>query len=539
MNIYSQILFLTAGIDFILATIFFISSQKQKSNSFFSFFVVFAGLWALWIGLFLNEVDITKSLPIANAYYLSAAGIGVSFLLFAKNFLSKKTSLLQDFIFLLPFLLLMIAMFVNQNTILNQVYETASGKNVTFNNNNYILFGVFFLLYISHAYYLLIKKMNVASNVLERRQTLLIIYSTIVGFICSSFSNLILPWFGVYSLIWIGPLFGLSMVAVILYAITKHQLFNIKTVATEIFIFILWIAVFIQILLEDNTQKQLQSGALLVFLIFFGVLLIKSVIKEVRQRELLQVLKDALQKSNTDLEDANEQLKGLDKLKTEFLSLASHQLRSPLTAIKGYSSMLIEDSFGKIDEHQKEAVKRIYTSAQGLVSIVEDLLDVTKIEQGGMKYQFLETDIKKLVTDLYNEMLIPAQNKGLKFSLNIDEKENYIMSVDSTKLKQVFLNLVDNSIKYTKEGYVKIMLSKTNNSLHFVVQDSGLGVTAETKKRLFQKFSRGEAGKTNTGGSGLGLYIAQKIVGAHKGTITIESEGEGKGAAFIVEIPYI
>ena len=83
----------------------------------------------------------------------------------------------------------------------------------------------------------------------------------------------------------------------------------------------------------------------------------------------------------------------------------------------------------------------------------------------------------------------------------------------------------------------EIILSKKNNNLHFVVQDSGLGVTAETKKRLFQKFSRGEAGKTNTGGSGLGLYIAQKIVEAHKGTISIESEGEGKGASFIVEIP--
>jgi len=199
--------------------------------------------------------------------------------------------------------------------------------------------------------------------------------------------------------------------------------------------------------------------------------------------------------------------------------------------------MLIEDSFGKIDDSQREAIKRIYTSAQGLANIVEDLLNVTKIEQGGMKFQFVETDVKKLVTDLYNEMLIPAQNKKLILTFDAKDTDAYMMIVDPTKLKQVFLNLVDNSIKYTKEGFVKILLFKKEQTLHFVVEDSGLGVTAETKKRLFQKFSRGEAGKTNTGGSGLGLYLAQKIVEAHKGTITVESEGEGKGASFIVQLP--
>lgn len=538
MDIYTKILFFVSAINVILAVLFFISSRKQKSNVVFAFFIIFIALWSFSIGLFLDTEDFSWATTLANVYYISGGMIGTLFLLFSYLFLENKNlTKLKIFFISLPMLIYIALFLYNKNLFIVQMYVDEFGKNVVLNKTPYIIFLIYFAVYILVAYSMFLRKYFKSKSLLERRQIKLIVISTIIGFFFSYLFNLYFPLIGKYHLIWIGPLFGLLMAGTIFYAITKHQLFNIKTVATEIFIFILWIAVFIQILIEDDTQKQIQSGALLVFLIFFGVLLIKSVIKEVQQRELLQSLKDALQKSNTELEDANEQLKGLDQLKTEFLSLASHQLRSPLTAIKGYSSMLIENSFGKIDEHQKEAVKRIYASAQGLVSIVEDLLDVTKIEQGGMKYQFIETDIKKLVSDLYNEMLIPAQNKNLKLTLDIQEEKACTMSVDPTKLKQVFLNLVDNAIKYTKEGFVKIILFKKNNNLHFVVQDSGLGVTTETKKRLFQKFSRGEAGKTNTGGSGLGLYIAQKIVEAHKGTISIESDGEGKGASFIVEIP--
>lgn len=539
MDIYSKILFFVSAINFILAVLFFLSSRKQKSNMIFAFFIVFISLWSLSIGLFLDTDNFAWARTLANIYYVSGGMIGTLFLFFSQLFIGDQRFFkIKTFIISLPMLIYIILFFINDHLFIQNIYIDKFGKNVVLNKLPYILFLIYFALYILIAYVIFLRKYFKSKNIHEKRQIRLIVTSTLIGFFFSFLFNLYLPFTGVYHLIWIGPLFGFLMAGTIFYAIAKYQIFNIKTVATELFIFIMWIAVFIQILFEDKVQKQIQSGALLVFLIVFGVLLIRSVIREVEQRELLQSLKDALQKSNTELGEANEQLKSLDKLKTEFLSLASHQLRSPLTAIKGYSSMLIEDSFGEINEHQKEAVKRIYTSAQGLVSIVEDLLDVTKIEQGGMKYQFSETDIKKIVSELYNEMLIPAQNKGLTLSFDFDDKEPYIINADTTKIKQVFLNLVDNAIKYTKEGFVKIKLYKKTNRLYFSVQDSGLGVTPETKKRLFQKFSRGEAGKTNTGGSGLGLYIAQKIVEAHKGVISIESEGEGKGTVFTVAIPY-
>lgn len=257
-----------------------------------------------------------------------------------------------------------------------------------------------------------------------------------------------------------------------------------------------------------------------------------------RNLELANLYKkvDAL---NGELAEANEKLKGLDKLKTEFLSLASHQLRSPLTAIKGYASMLLENSFGELrDQKQREAVDRIFQSSMNLTKTVEDLLNVSKIEQGGMKYEFMELDVAKLAEEITNELSVTAQNKGLALTFETDDSKPYLISGDSNKLRQVFVNFIDNSIKYTKEGFIKVKVAKSEDKkqIVFSVTDSGMGMTPEIKAQLFQKFARAEGGKMNAGGSGLGLYLAKEIVEAHKGTVDVTSRGMGQGSTFSVTL---
>ena len=236
------------------------------------------------------------------------------------------------------------------------------------------------------------------------------------------------------------------------------------------------------------------------------------------------------------LQDANEKLKGLDKLKTEFLSLASHQLRSPLTAIKGYTSMLLEGSFGEVNEKQKEAIDRVFQSSVHLAKVVEDLLNVSKIEAGGMKYEMAPFDIEKAAHDLATDLSITAQKKGLALDFKTDNKAPYTMNGDMEKIRQVILNVIDNAIKYTQKGGITVNLSKdiTKNMLCVAVTDSGMGISAEEKEKLFQKFSRGAGGKTNTGGSGLGLYLAKQIAEAHGGYISIDSPGVGLGSTFSI-----
>jgi signal transduction histidine kinase len=258
---------------------------------------------------------------------------------------------------------------------------------------------------------------------------------------------------------------------------------------------------------------------------------------------VVNVVSLAIDKSLTyqALQDANEKLQSLDKLKTEFLSLAAHQLRSPLTAIRGYTSMLLEGSFGSVDAKQKEAINRVFESATHLSKIVEDLLNVSKIEAGGMKYEMAPFDMEKAVHDLATDLSITAEKKGLKLNYATDGKAPYTVNGDMEKIRQVVLNIIDNSIKYTDKGSVNVLLAKDEATkiLRVAVTDTGMGISAEEKEKLFQKFSRGAGGKTNTTGSGLGLYLAKQIAEAHGGEVVIDSPGVGLGSTFTIELKYI
>ncbi len=257
-------------------------------------------------------------------------------------------------------------------------------------------------------------------------------------------------------------------------------------------------------------------------------------------KSFINVISLALDKAflYKNLQDANEKLKSLDKLKTEFLSLASHQLRSPLTAIKGYTSMLMTGDFGAINDKQKEAIGRVFESSDHLAKVVEDLLNVSKIEMGGMQYVMSPFDFEKAARDLANDLSITAQKKGLKLTFETDGKAPYTVNGDMEKIRQVILNLLDNSIKYTKEGSITVKLSKDENvkNLLLAITDTGMGMTPEIKETLFQKFARGDGMKVNTSGSGLGLYLAKQIVEGHKGHVWVESDGPGKGATFFVDL---
>ncbi len=323
---------------------------------------------------------------------------------------------------------------------------------------------------------------------------------------------------------------------VIIYSVFELDIFNFHILGTHYLVVGLVILSGGQLFFTSSATDKLLTSLTIVLTIFLSIILFKNLKRESDQRVRIEKLSVQLEASNANLEIANDKLKGLDRLKTEFLSLASHQLRSPLTAIKGYTSMLLEGSYGEVSPTQKETINKVFESSQHLSKVVEDLLNVSKIEQGGMVFEFAQVDIEKLVKDLVSDFELTAQKKGLKISFETDKKESYIARADLEKFRQVVLNLIDNSIKYTKEGFVKVSLERPADKILIKISDSGMGVSPETKAKLFEKFSRGEAGKTNTGGSGLGLYLAKEIVTAHGGTISIDSEGLGKGSTFTIEI---
>ncbi len=331
------------------------------------------------------------------------------------------------------------------------------------------------------------------------------------------------------------PLILFSLYPVITgYAILRHQLFNVKVIATQFITFTLWVSILIRMFFATSIKEQVANGVLFLISIFLGLLLIRSVKKEVHQREKIESLAN-------DLEQANIHLKELDQQKSEFVSLASHQLRGPLTAVKGYASMLLDNDFGVIQDAVRDAVDKIFKSTQDLVIVVGDYLDVSRIEQGRMQYDFSQFDMKELVATVITELRPNLERAKLSIDFDYNPSCNFIVNADQGKIKQVIGNLIDNSIKYTPKGSIHVWLSRNpNNKILITISDTGVGINPEVLPRLFEKFTRApDASKTNIMGTGLGLYVAKKMVEAHNGRVWAESEGVGKGSSFFIELDAI
>jgi len=249
-------------------------------------------------------------------------------------------------------------------------------------------------------------------------------------------------------------------------------------------------------------------------------------------------LYNTLQRANAELQDANTRLRELDKAKSEFLSIASHQLRTPISAIKGYLSMMIDGDFGKLPDSISDVVKNIFESSARLSRLINIFLNVSRIESGRLKLDKKPVQINDLIDSVIIELINQAKQKGLTLEYKKKKKEPPLILADPDKLREVVLNLIDNAIKYTPEGSVIISVESDSRELNFKVTDTGIGIQPEEAKTLFRKFVRGSGvAQIHTGGSGLGLFIAQKIIKEHNGQVWVESEGKGKGSVFQFTVP--
>lgn len=248
-------------------------------------------------------------------------------------------------------------------------------------------------------------------------------------------------------------------------------------------------------------------------------------------------LQKEVERQTAELKRANEELQKLDKAKSDFISIASHQLRTPLTAIKGFTSMILEGSYGKVSVTLKDKMEKIYESTERLIKLVNELLDLTHIESGKIEYNLAKVDFDQMVESVAEELKGQAEKKKLALSVDLANKELWV-NADESKLRQVVMNLIDNAVKYTEKGNIKVSVCQKDGFVEFCVKDTGIGLSAEGIKTLFQKFVRGEtASHYHTEGSGVGLYVAKKLIEDQKGQIWVESEGENRGSSFFIKMP--
>lgn len=395
--------------------------------------------------------------------------------------------------------------------------------------NYYHLFGALVLIWI---FFLSIASYRKASHRDEKTQILLFSFGIeaflmlffVAGYLASLFDNFTIGIYGLFGM----PIF----MGFLGYLIVQFRAFNIKIFGAQALVVALMFLIGTQFFYATTQTSFILATVTFLLVVITGILLIQSFKRSEERKEELQVMADRLSVSN-------DKLRELDNTKTEFISIASHQLRTPLTSIKGYCSLLLEGSYGKLNTAMEEVLQRIIYSNDRLVDLVENLLNVSRMEAGRMEYMFEDTDIETILRDLYEGFVFTAQSKNLKFILNLPKEPLPLLHMDKQKMQEVFSNLIDNAIKYTQAGDVVVTAERRmgNHSVRVIIKDSGIGIPAAEIPLLFAKFSRGtDINRLHANGTGLGLYVAKNIIEAHKGSVWIESDGEGKGTSFIVEL---
>ena len=257
---------------------------------------------------------------------------------------------------------------------------------------------------------------------------------------------------------------------------------------------------------------------------------------EERTAELL-IEMNKRKKSEEKIKQQNVQLKKLNELKSAVLNVTSHELRTPMTAMKGYLQMLIGTKFGKLTDEQMMALDVVLRNTNRLDNLIQDILDVSRLESGTMKFIPSKIDVKQLVNEVTETMQLSANIKDISIQAYVEEGLSNLF-IDMERIKQVLINLLNNAIKYSKGGSViNIKALKDKNDVFFEVEDYGRGIPKDKQDKIFEAFYQVDSGKDQKfGGAGLGLAISHGIVITHGGKIWVDSV-EGMGSTFSFTLP--
>jgi signal transduction histidine kinase len=526
-------------LSFLVGLFVFINNPRGISNRLLFLITLFFTGWSSINLLAWTNIHSDIILSIWPFFGVFSALISIFLVYFIYTFTHNKDAPLSIKVTLLT-LLLPVFIFAHTNLSVSgfQISDCdAFGFEGQYYNAYYALLNVVSVLWSS---YFLIKQYLVSGKTFKKQIILLGIGTE---FFLITFSSI--TWLSSY-LSNIGiikdsdfefyGMFGMAVFVVFLgVLISKFNTFKSGVLATHALLVVLVILVGSQLTFADSKLSIILTVITLFFTFIIGLLLIRSVNKEIKQNEQLQLI-------NSKLENANDRLRVLDKQKSEFVSIASHQLRSPLTAIRGYVSLIEEGNFGQIPDQMREALRRISESGKFMAVSIDDFLNVSRIESGNMKYEYKDVNLREQAEHVVEDLRSDAIKRGLLLLFKSDLKGKGIVYADFGKTQQIIHNLMNNALKYTRKGTVTVYVhdDTVKNLIHVEFIDTGIGMSKDTLQKLFGKFARAKvASSANIMGTGLGLFVAREMARAMKGDITAYSDGEGQGSRFVFTIPYV
>jgi len=526
MSFYALTALINAITSTVLGLFVYFKNKSAKTNQAFALFCLSTTVWSYAYCFWQLSNNADSALFWSRVLMAGAIFITISYFYFVLRLLNKINKGKKILIF--GFLAFSFFFLANFTSLFVEGVRPKSG--FAFWPDTGVLFHPFILIWFFYAFYaiyLLFKSYFVSTGI-KRNQIRYILIGTVIGYLGGATNYLL--WYDI-PIPPIGNWTTTFYLGIVAYAIVKYELMDIRVFATHVLIIILNLIAFAYIFISKTFGEYIIKTLFFLGVLFVSYLLKRSFDQEVKQEQELKRLARKLEK-------ANRKLKQLDRAKSEFISIASHQLRTPLGAIKGFVSLLLEGSYGEVNEKAKEALEKISTSNERLIVLVNDLLNLSRIEAGKMQYDFDYWQIEDIVQEIKDTLLLKAKEKGLYLKVDFPSPPLPKIRIDGAKIKEVISNLVENAVKYTKQGGVKVGFKQRENLIRIIVSDTGVGISQDEMVRLFSKFSRGKnISRLNANGAGLGLFVGRKIVEAHKGKIWAESEGKGKGSRFIVEIP--
>lgn len=517
----------TAVIAFLIG--FFVYSRNKNSLEANALFLmtIFFGLWIVGDIILWISPDSQKVMFVWSLINLAEMLVSAATLYFAYAFLEKKDAPFRYKILFLglitPFVFFIPSVF-NVESFDTAVCEAIQGPMINY------YYAVEFVLVGWLAFYLGHKIIKTKKS--HRRPTILFSAGIFFFLLCFSGANLIASLTEKWEILEFGLIGAPVFVGFLAYLIVKYQAFSIKLVGAEVLVAGIMLLIGSQFFFIQSSVNFILNGITLCLAMIGGAFLIREVKKEVQRKEELEVL-------SKELSVANTELKRLDSAKSEFISIASHQLRTPLTAIRGFLELLLEGAYGKIEPKIGETLNKVVIANNRLMNLVENLLNISRIEAGRIQYQFSPTHIESIIDELDDMFMLAAKEKGVSFKVKHPTHPLPLLSLDPNKIREVLSNLIDNALKYTpKGGSITISFERHPECIATVIQDTGMGIDPNDLPHLFKKFERGsQAERVNVSSTGLGLYVGRKFAEAHGGTIEAYSEGKDKGARFVLELP--
>ena len=375
-------------------------------------------------------------------------------------------------------------------------------------------------------------------------------WAMMLGIIPPTMANIILPTFGYYSINWIGPISSAIWVFIIAYSIIRYRQMNVRTVVTEVLAVGMTVIFFVNIFVSESFGLTGRVVAFASFLIL-AAYLIRGVLRESKQREELDDLNRNLNQKVTEQtveirksyeaeKKARVELEKLNDAKNQFIMITQHHLRTPLTSLTWGLESILNGAKGAIEPQIRQTIEGVKTSADRLMTIVNDFLNITAIKIGTNILDISEKSLKPAIEDILHELHGDIERMHITVTYPKDDAIWPELKVDYGKMRESLFIVVENAVRYNREGGKIDIATKLNNGIfELTVENTGLGITSEEKDKIGSAlFYRGDfARQAYPVGMGIGLSVVKAIIKAHHGSFEIDSRGKSEGAMVRVTIP--